>query len=123
MEGSLSCHTCCDTGPWFFRSHPKNRPIQSPVTKHKGMWRIYSNLDPYKSLFSRLFRHTRGHGGPILTRTLVGVFHIESGAIYLESEGNLESGFIQKQSWVINVVSRVIQWSNQSRVIQFLKVQ
>jgi hypothetical protein len=26
-EGSLSCHTCCDTGPRFFRSHPKDRPI------------------------------------------------------------------------------------------------
>jgi hypothetical protein len=38
-EGSLSCHTCCDTGPRFFRSHPKDRP------------------------FSRLLRHTRGCGG------------------------------------------------------------
>jgi hypothetical protein len=26
-EGSLSCHTCCDTGPRFFRSHPKDGPI------------------------------------------------------------------------------------------------
>jgi hypothetical protein len=26
-EGSFSCHTCCDMGPWFFRSHPKDRPI------------------------------------------------------------------------------------------------
>ena len=25
-EGSLSCHTCCDTGPRFTRSHPKGRP-------------------------------------------------------------------------------------------------
>jgi hypothetical protein len=33
-EGSLSCHTCCDTGPRFFWSHPKDldRPIQSPLT-------------------------------------------------------------------------------------------
>jgi hypothetical protein len=46
-EGSLSCHTCCDTGPRFFRSHPKDRPIQSPLTTHKGMWRIYSNPDPH----------------------------------------------------------------------------
>jgi hypothetical protein len=69
-EGSLSCHKCCDTGPRFFRSHPKDRPIlspydtpggvenlfllgfsrvpfQSPFTTHKGMWRIYSNLDPH----------------------------------------------------------------------------
>ena len=24
-EGSLSCHTCCDTGPRFLRSHAKDR--------------------------------------------------------------------------------------------------
>jgi hypothetical protein len=29
----------------FFRSHPKDRPIQSPLTTHKGIWRIYSNPD------------------------------------------------------------------------------
>jgi hypothetical protein len=27
-EGSLSCNTCCDTGPRL--SHPKDRPIKSP---------------------------------------------------------------------------------------------
>jgi hypothetical protein len=47
--GSLSCHTCYDTGPRFFRSHPKDRPIQSPL------------------------RHTRGCGGSILTRILTGL--------------------------------------------------
>jgi hypothetical protein len=26
-EGSLSCHTCCGTGPRFFLSYPKDRPI------------------------------------------------------------------------------------------------
>jgi hypothetical protein len=31
------------TGPWFFWSHPKDRPIQSFFTTHKGAWRIYSN--------------------------------------------------------------------------------
>jgi hypothetical protein len=41
-EGSLLCHTYCDTGPHFTRSHPKDRPIQSPLTAHLGMWRIYS---------------------------------------------------------------------------------
>jgi hypothetical protein len=46
-EVSLSCHICCDTGPRFFRSHPKDRPIQSPFTTHQGMWRIYSNPDPH----------------------------------------------------------------------------
>jgi hypothetical protein len=34
------------------RSHPKDRPIQSPHTTHKGMWRIYCNPNlhgsPYK---------------------------------------------------------------------------
>jgi hypothetical protein len=39
-------HTCCDTGPLFFRSHPKDRPILSPLMTHKGMRRIYSNPDP-----------------------------------------------------------------------------
>jgi hypothetical protein len=46
-KGPLSCHTCCATGPRFFRSHPKDRPIQSPFTTHEGMWRIYSNPDPH----------------------------------------------------------------------------
>jgi hypothetical protein len=72
-EGYLSCHICCDTGPRFFRSHPKDHPIlstltthkgmwrilflprssrvpiQSPLTTHKGMWRIYSYPDPHGS--------------------------------------------------------------------------
>jgi hypothetical protein len=47
QEGYLSCHTCCDTGPRFFRSHPKDRPIQSSLTTHEGMWKIYSNPDPH----------------------------------------------------------------------------
>jgi hypothetical protein len=34
-------------GPRFFRCHPKDRPIQLPVSTHKGMWSIYSNLDPH----------------------------------------------------------------------------
>jgi hypothetical protein len=70
-EGSLSCHTCFDTGPRFFRSHPKDSPIQSPLydtrgdvknllwpgfsrfpiqsllTTHKGVRRNYSNQDPH----------------------------------------------------------------------------
>jgi hypothetical protein len=32
-EGSLLCHTCCDTGPRFFRSHPKERPF-SRLLRH-----------------------------------------------------------------------------------------
>jgi hypothetical protein len=35
------------TGPQFMRSHPKDRPIQSPLTTHEGVWRIYSNPDPH----------------------------------------------------------------------------
>jgi hypothetical protein len=35
-RGSLSCHTWCDTGPWFFQSHPKNHPIQSTPVMYKG---------------------------------------------------------------------------------------
>jgi hypothetical protein len=46
-EGSLSCHTCCDTGPRFFWSRPKERPIHSPLTTHNGLWRIYFNPDPF----------------------------------------------------------------------------
>ena len=37
-----------------------------------GMWRIYSTPDPHRSPISRLLRHTRGCGGPILTRILTG---------------------------------------------------
>jgi hypothetical protein len=46
-EGSVSCHTCCDTGPRIFRSHPKARPNQSLHTTHEGVWRTYSNPDPH----------------------------------------------------------------------------
>ena len=46
-EGSLSCHTCCDTGPRFFRSHPKDRHNQSPLTTRMGMRKAYSNPDPH----------------------------------------------------------------------------
>jgi hypothetical protein len=34
-------------GTSVFRSHPKDRPIQSPFTTHEEVWRIYSNLDPH----------------------------------------------------------------------------
>jgi hypothetical protein len=47
-EGSLSCHTCCDTGPQFFWSHSKVS-------------------------FSRLLRHTQGCGESILIRILMGI--------------------------------------------------
>jgi hypothetical protein len=81
VEGSLLCHTCCNTGPWFFWSHQKDRLIQSPFMTHKGMWRIYSNQDHHRSSFSRLLPHTRGCRGPILTRILTG---LRNNAITLE---------------------------------------
>jgi hypothetical protein len=31
----------------FFRYHPNDRSIQSPLSTHEGMWRIYSNPDPH----------------------------------------------------------------------------
>jgi hypothetical protein len=40
--GSLSYHTYCDMGPRIFRSHPTDRPIQSPLATRKGMRRTYS---------------------------------------------------------------------------------
>jgi hypothetical protein len=54
-DGSLSCHTCCDMGPQFFRSYPKDCPIQSSPTTHNGMWRTYSIPDPH-----------RGYGAEVL---------------------------------------------------------
>jgi hypothetical protein len=52
-EGCLSCHTYCDIGPWFFRSRPKDHPIQSPFTTHEGMWRIYYSLDPQRHIWNK----------------------------------------------------------------------
>jgi hypothetical protein len=48
-------------GPLFFRSHPKDRPNQSPPATHMGMWRIYSNPDPHGSLILNKYdKHTPG---------------------------------------------------------------
>jgi hypothetical protein len=47
------CHTCCYKGPRFTLSHPKDRPIQLPLTTHNGMWRIYSNPDPHGLVWKR----------------------------------------------------------------------
>jgi hypothetical protein len=51
-EGSLSCHTFCDTGP-----------------------RGFSGLIRRTAPFNRLLQHTWGCGGSILTRILTGIFH------------------------------------------------
>jgi hypothetical protein len=45
-EGSSPCHTYCDTESRFFRSHPKDRPIQSPLTidRHGDYYYYYIYL-------------------------------------------------------------------------------
>jgi hypothetical protein len=63
---------------FFFRSYPKDCPIQSPLTTHKGMLRTYSSPDPHWSPFIRLIRHTRGCGGPILAWIFTGLHSIAS---------------------------------------------
>jgi hypothetical protein len=35
-------------GTSVFRSHQKDRPIQSPLTTHEAVWRIYSNPDHHR---------------------------------------------------------------------------
>jgi hypothetical protein len=42
----------CDKGPRFFRSHPKDRPIQLSLTTRMGMRRTYSILDPHMSIYT-----------------------------------------------------------------------
>jgi hypothetical protein len=53
----LSCHTCCDMGARFFRSHPKDRPINRLL--QLARWPFNRPLKLTRS---------RGCGGPILTR-------------------------------------------------------
>ena len=45
-EGFLSCHTCCDTGPYFFQSYPNDQSISSLYTTNTG--HHYSNPDPHR---------------------------------------------------------------------------
>jgi hypothetical protein len=67
-EGSLSCNTCCDMGPRFIQSHPKDRPTQSPLTTHEGVWRIYSNLDPHGDPWEEGFQVCSNEGDCSSTR-------------------------------------------------------
>jgi hypothetical protein len=46
-SGPLSREGTPAATPRFFRSHPKDRPIQSPLTTCKGMRRTYSYPDPH----------------------------------------------------------------------------
>jgi hypothetical protein len=56
-KGSLSCHTCCDTGFRFLWSNPKVRPTQSPLTICKGMQMTYefSNPVPHEWLQEEIY--------------------------------------------------------------------
>jgi hypothetical protein len=45
-EGSLSCHTYCDTGPRFIRSHPKDRYLHPTVGFETPDARIIRSLRP-----------------------------------------------------------------------------
>jgi hypothetical protein len=74
-KGSLSCHTCCDTGPRFFRSHPKNctfffffwrisinccitlRKLHWKTVMHWTLWIILLKIyfDPWETLYGYLY--------------------------------------------------------------------
>jgi hypothetical protein len=95
-QGSLSCHTCCGTGPHFSPFNPKDRPIHSPHTTRKGVWRTYSNPDPHGSTSSILVLQTRGCGGPILTRILTGLHTVTS----YDTQGDVEDLFLPGSSRV-----------------------
>ena len=56
-DGSLSCHSCGDTGPPFLWSHTKDAPIRSPVTRPKGFWGIIPTWIPTRRI--RRFRDGR----------------------------------------------------------------
>ena len=43
-EGSLSCHTCSETGPRFLRYHPKDRPF-SRLLWHANVYMILVHPD------------------------------------------------------------------------------
>jgi hypothetical protein len=45
-EGSLSCHTYCDTGPRFIRSHPKDWALTSQSGIRTPDARIIKSLRP-----------------------------------------------------------------------------
>jgi phage FluMu protein Com len=45
-----------------------------PLKTQNGVWRIYFCPDSHGSPFSHLLRHTRGYGGPFLTRIPTGIF-------------------------------------------------
>jgi hypothetical protein len=60
------------------RTAPFSRLLHVRYTRGCGVWRSYSNPDPHGFPFSRLLRHTRGCGGPILTLILTGPHSVAS---------------------------------------------
>jgi hypothetical protein len=89
-EGSLSCHTYCDTGPRFFLSHPKDHHNQLPLTTRMGMQRTYSNPDPHgaplcmhvKLILGPMYRSSARYmsmyayiGQPVRIRVRIGTSH------------------------------------------------
>ena len=63
---------------------------------HSNCVMVYWNPDPHRSPINRLLRHTRGCGGPILTRILTGTFEylesIELFKLFLHQTTNKEVG-------------------------------
>ena len=47
MKGSLSCHTCCDTGPHFFAVSLEGPSNIVAFYDKQGVPMTHSNLDPY----------------------------------------------------------------------------
>jgi hypothetical protein len=61
VEGSLSCHTYCDTVPRFFRSHLKDRPFIRLI-QHTNFPYLCSNIPAspeYGVNISQLIRYAR----------------------------------------------------------------
>ena len=48
--GSLSCHTCWDTGPRFLRCRPSDLPNSVAFYNKDGIPRTYSNPDPHGTI-------------------------------------------------------------------------
>jgi hypothetical protein len=87
-EGSLSCHTCCGSGPPFFRSLPKDRPIQSPLTTQKEcggsiLTRILT--DPIQSPLTTRKGVLRTYFYPYPNRSVLGWYSIGWGWCRIES--------------------------------------
>jgi hypothetical protein len=58
----------CDTGPQFSRYHPKDSPIQSPITTRLRMQMIYLNPDPHEGNYE-------GLGDRAITRKMTETLH------------------------------------------------